>query len=273
MRRFSDLYPNDPRAEKVNYFLEELKIQDLDQRLERQALNPGREPRLQPIVRAYLDARRAAGEDWETGSSRLAAFIDLFGSDHILAELEDENALETILHDASDAEESTEETPRSLRELVVRNRWKEWKEKKFTAASLPDKLVVIAKRRYLLLEEENRTTHRADAALLNDRLITAQTIAAEAPERAESIRRAAQTLYGEKDWARTLLNNPDLTDDEPTQASSPEPETPPDANPAPETAPEGVPAPPDAEPGTKTNEIAPESVPAETIPQESENEE
>ena len=101
----------------------------------------------------------------------------------------------------------------------------------------------------------------------------AQTIAAEAPERAESIRRAAQTLYGEKDWARTLLNNPDLTDDEPTQASSPEPETPPDANPAPETAPEGVPAPPDAEPGTKTNEIAPESVPAETIPQESENEE
>ncbi|MDO5748196.1 MAG: serine/threonine-protein kinase [Planctomycetia bacterium] len=280
MRRFSDLYPNDPRAEKVNYFLEELKIQDLDQRLERQALNPGREPRLQPIVRAYLDARRVAGEDWETGSSRLAAFIDLFGSDHILAELEDENALETILHDASDAEESTEETPRSLRELVVRNRWKEWKEKKFTAASLPDKLVVIAKRRYLLLEEENRTTHRADAALLNDRLITAQTIAAEAPERAESIRRAAQTLYGEKDWARTLLNKPDLTDDEPTQASSPEPETPPETAPehdAPPSdashAPEGVPETPDAEPGTETNEIAPESVPAETIPQESENEE
>lgn len=269
MRRFSDLYPNDPRAEKVNYFLEELKIQDLDQRMERQALNPGREPRLQPIVRAYLDARRAAGEDWETGSKRLAAFIDLFGSDHILAELEDENALETILHDSSDAEESTEEEQRSLRELVVRNRWKEWKGKKFTAISLPDKLVVIAKRRYLLLEEENRTTHRADAALLNDRLITAETIAEEAPERAEAIRRAAQTLYGGKDWARTLLDDPDPSDDATPQSPSAEPETTPDA-----TFPDATPAPEhDATPGTETNDIAPESVPEETIPQEGENEE
>ncbi|MGN0911582.1 MAG: serine/threonine-protein kinase [Thermoguttaceae bacterium] len=275
MRRFSDLYPNDPRAEKVNYFLEELKIQDLDQRLERQALNPGREPRLQPIVRAYLDARRAAGEDWETGSSRLAAFIDLFGSDHILAELEDETALETILHDASDAEESTEEEQRSLRELVVRNRWKEWKGKKFTAISLPDKLVVIAKRRYLLLEEENRTTHRADAALLNDRLITAETIAAEAPERADSIRRAAHTLYGGKEWARTLLDEPDPTDDAPLKSPSPEPITPHGSKPAPEAVPETTPGESLAPPtGTQEiNETTPESVAEETIPQESENEE
>ncbi len=246
MRSFSNLYPNDPRVEKVNYFLEELKIQDLDQRLERQALNTGREPRLQPIVRAYLEARRAAGEDWESGSKRLEAFIDLFGSDHILKELENENALETILHDASDAEDATDKEPRSLRELVVRNRWKEWKGKKFTAVSLPDKLVVIAKRRYLLLEEENRTTHRADAALLNDRLITAETIAENEPQRAEAIRRAAQTLYGEKEWARPLL----------------------DAPAAPEPTPE-----PDEAPGIEMDEIEPESVPEETIPQETGNEE
>ena len=279
MRLFSDLYPNDPRAEKVNYFLEELKIQELDQRLERQSLNPGREPRLQPIVRAYLDARRAAGEDWESGSKRLAAFIDLFGSDHILAELEDENALETILHDASYAETSMEEAPRSLRELAALNRWKEWKGKKFMATSLPDKLVVIAKRRYLLLEEENKMTHRADAALLNDRLITAETIAEEEPERAESIRRAAQTLYGEKGWARPLLINSDTIDDAKTQSPSDEPETTFDAVPAPENVPETTLAPepdatiPDAAPGTETNEIEPESVPEETIPQESKSEE
>ena len=177
-----------------------------------------------------------------------------------------------------------EEAPRSLRELAALNRWKEWKGKKFMATSLPDKLVVIAKRRYLLLEEENKMTHRADAALLNDRLITAETIAEEEPERAESIRRAAQTLYGEKGWARPLLMNSDTIDDAKTQSPSDEPETTFDAVPAPENVPETTLAPepdatipdatiPDAAPGTKTNEIAPESVPAETIPQESENEE
>lgn len=168
-----------------------------------------------------------------------------------------------------------EEAPRSLRELAALNRWKEWKGKKFMATSLPDKLVVIAKRRYLLLEEENKITHRADAALLNDRLITAETIAEEEPERAESIRRAAQTLYGEKGWAQSLLNDPVLTDDAPPQSPSAEPATPPDSKPAPEAVPETTPGESLAPPtGTQEiNETTPESVAEETIPQESENEE
>lgn len=122
-------------------------------------------------------------------------------------------------------------------------------------------------------------THRADAALLNDRLITAETIAEEEPERAESIRRAAQTLYGEKGWARPLLINSDTIDDAKTQSPSDEPETTFDAVPAPENVPETTLAPepdatiPDAAPGTETNEIEPESVPEETITQESESEE
>lgn len=168
-----------------------------------------------------------------------------------------------------------EEAPRSLRELAALNRWKEWKGKKFMATSLPDKLVVIAKRRYLLLEEENKMTHRADAALLNDRLITAETIAEEEPERAESIRRAAQTLYGEKGWARPLLINSDTIDDAKTQSPSDEPETTFDAVPAPENVPETTPGESLAPPtGTQEiNETTPESVAEETIPQESENEE
>lgn len=118
-------------------------------------------------------------------------------------------------------------------------------------------------------------THRADAALLNDRLITAETIAEEEPERAESIRRAAQTLYGEKGWARPLLINSDTIDDAKTQSPYDEPETTFDAVPAPEAVPETTPGESLAPPtGTQEiNETTPESVAEETIPQESENEE
>ena len=216
MKRFVDLYPNDPRAEKINFFLCEIQIDELDQRLERQVANAGRDAPLQPIMRAYLDARRAAQVDWKDGSKKLAAFIELFGSEAILAEI---NAAESEV----DASSKGEGNASSLRGLVVQNRWKLWKGESAPVVSLPDQLVVIAKRRLAALEAETKTTRRADLALLNDRLITAESLEQENPERADAIRRAAEVLYGDAEWARSAFANPGASDVEPADPTPEEP--------------------------------------------------
>ena len=210
MKRFVDLYPNDPRAEKVNFFLCEIQIDELDQRLERLVASPSRDAPLQPIMRAYLDARRAAQADWKDGSKKLAAFIELFGSDAILAEFG--------AADANDLPPKPGENASSLRSLVVQNRWKLWKGETAPVMSLPDQLVVIAKRRLAALDAEVKTTRRADLALLNDRLITAESLEQENPERAAAIRRAAEILYGDSEWARSAFDD---EDDSETEISSP----------------------------------------------------
>ena len=212
MKRFVDLYPNDPRAEKVNFFLCEIQIDELDQRLERQVASPSRDAPLQPIMRAYLDARRAAQTDWKDGSKKLAAFIELFGSDSILAEFD-------AADDVNDAPTKIEENAPSLRGLVVQNRWKLWKGETAPVMSLPDQLVVIAKRRLAALDAEVKTTRRADLALLNDRLITAESLEQENPERAAAIRRAAEILYGDAEWARSAFAGSDNSE---TENSSPD---------------------------------------------------
>lgn len=201
MRRFVDLYPNDPRAEKVNYFLCEIQIEELDQRLERMIPNSGRDASCQPIVRAYLEARRAAHDNWEVGSRKLEAFIELFGSDAILAETRRGERVE-----APDSEtDSGEKKGSSLRGLVVQNRWKLWKGGTPSATSFPDQLVVVAQNRLAALDAEIKTTRRADAALLNDRLIAAEALKDKNPSRAAEIRAAASILYGDSEWARSAF--------------------------------------------------------------------
>ena len=212
MKRFVELYPNDPRSEKINYFLCEIQIDELDQRLERQVLSPGRDAPLQPIVRAYLEARRAAQENWEEGSKRLAAFIELFGSETIVGELDAEDGADESTPIVSGEEKSAS----SLRGLVVQNRWKLWKGGSAPVMSLHDQLVVIAKRRLVALDAEMKTTRRADVALLNDRLITAASIEKENPKRAEAIRRAAEVLYGRYEWAQKALSEPVVVPDDET---------------------------------------------------------
>ena len=205
MKRFVDLYPNDPRAEKVNFFLCEIQIDELDQRLERQVARPSR------------DARRAAQTDWKDGSKKLAAFIELFGSDAILAEFDADATVD-------DAPPKVEENASSLRGLLVQNRWKLWKGEKAPVMSLPDQLVVIAKRRLAALDAEVKTTRRADLALLNDRLITAESLEQENPERAAAIRRAAEVLYGDCEWARSAFadSGSSVTESSPPVDSRPE---------------------------------------------------
>ncbi|MDO5308265.1 MAG: protein kinase [Planctomycetia bacterium] len=202
MRRFVELYPNDPRANKINYFLCELEIDELDTKLERQLQSSGKSGASTPVVRAYLDARRVAMLDWETGREKLRAFIELFGSEAMI------NELDTLLtEERVEVEQLQEQGARRKRKPrdASFNSWRLWHGQKRPVLTTTEQLVTLAARHMQTAQAENEKTRRADLALLNDRLLTAQTLNETQPERAEGMRRAARVLYGDQPWAHSAL--------------------------------------------------------------------
>ncbi len=199
-KTFLNLYPNDQRSTKLRFFMCELEIDELEQRLERLAQTHGRDETAQPLERAYLDARRVSLEDWDRGEEKLRAFVDFFGTDSTDLEIEDES-FESILElDAvKNATSDASKAPQS-------NAWKTWNADIPPTSTLTKQLVVVAKRRLATMRKEQTKARRADLALLNDRLLTAENLQEEDPKRAKQIQNAARVLYGEKVWAQEALD-------------------------------------------------------------------
>lgn len=208
MKRFTELYPNDERVAKINYFLCELQIDELDQRLERQLQNSNRTTDEQPIplARAYLYARKTSLEDWELGAIKLRAFIDLYGSS--LNEIVDEEKNVEEKKEEGEESEASSDAQRlatTKRLPLVPNRWKTWNGEERASWTLIDQLVEIAKRRLASLEKDLEIVRAADLALLQDRLISAERLEETNPQQAEKIRNAAKALYGDRVWAQEKL--------------------------------------------------------------------
>jgi len=199
-RTFLGLYPNDQRAKKIRFFMCELEIDELEQRLERLAQGYGRDASAQPLERVYLDARRASQEEGEQGEEKLRAFIVFFGTDAEDLEIEDES-FDSIL----ELDKTDNKTPRL-------NEWQTWHAAVPPATTLTKQLVVVAKRRLEAARKERTKERRADLALLKDRLLTAKTLQEDDPKRAEQIQNAARVLYGKKIWAQETLDKIKISD-------------------------------------------------------------
>ena len=208
MRKFVDMYPEDSRVDRVNYFLSELEIEELELRLERQVQNTGRGGAKLPVERAYLEACRAASTDRDKGLEQLRAFIILFGT----ATPEELAAFEASLDaDAVDAQTADFYQYGRLSDGASKGRrpednmWRKWNGQRRSAMTIQQQLVYIAKRRLVTQRREIKKTNLADLALLNDRLGDVGAIAQEKPERAKYMYEAAVTLYGEQEWAQGAL--------------------------------------------------------------------
>ncbi len=198
-KTFLDLYPNDRRSTKLRFFMCELEIDELEQRLERLAQTHGRDESAQPLERVYLDARRVSLEDWDRGEKKLRAFVDFIGTDSTDLEIEDES-FESIL-ELDVVRNATSNASKETRP----NAWQTWNAEIPPASTLTKQLVAVAKRRLATLRKEQTKARRADLALLNDRLLTAENLQGDDPKRAEQIQNAARVLYGEKVWAQDAL--------------------------------------------------------------------
>ena len=205
IKRFLELYPNDERCGKMNYFLCELEIEELDAKLERQLQNTNRSTDQQPnpITRAYLYARKISLEDWERGAIKLRAFIELYGADNL--ELPT-NELGESARNPVDANE-TKRYKLAKKLPLAPNRWKTWKGEERANMTLIDQLIEIAKRRLAAVEKNLDVVRSADLALLQDRLISADAVKETNPQYAERIRNAANALYGDCVWAQEKLQD------------------------------------------------------------------
>ena len=210
MARFIENYPDDPRAAKVNYFLSELRVDELDLRLERQLSGVGRGARQSSLEREYLEARRVAADDHELGAKKLRAFIEFREPEHFVLDAETSRLIKP-------AEES------GARIKKRPNRWKEWAEIDRAPSTEVERLVVVAYRRLAELERETAKTRAEDIDALRLGLEAARELDARNPERAQRIRAAARELYGDYDWATELLDAeaPDASKPAPKPASTP----------------------------------------------------
>jgi hypothetical protein len=105
LRLMVELYPNDPRSDAANEWLERLEIEATENRLERRLARRRRGAPSSPIERAYLDALRVAETDPEEGVVKLTAFVELFAD-----EAAKEKARQASEQTSADAEKNATRT-------------------------------------------------------------------------------------------------------------------------------------------------------------------
>ncbi|MBP3530708.1 MAG: serine/threonine protein kinase [Thermoguttaceae bacterium] len=173
LRQMAELYPNDPRSEVANEWLERLEIESTEHRLERRLQRKRRGAPSSPIERVYLDALRVAEENPDEGVAKLTAFVELFDS------------------------APQEEKAREEEEKVEKDEKNE--------AALRQAFVAVATRKLESLREEREKARAEDLALIAERWNAAVELATTNRVEAEKIRAALLELYGERAWASEAL--------------------------------------------------------------------
>ena len=177
LRQMVELYPNDPRSEVANDWLERLEIESTESRLERRLERKRRGAPSSPVERAYLDAVRAAEESSDEGVVKLTAFVALFA-----AEAQEEKA--SVKTERARDDEN----------------------------ALTQALVGVATRKLERLREEREKERAEDLALIVERWNAAVALAPINRAEAEKIRLALIELYGERVWADEALREAKATD-------------------------------------------------------------
>ena len=180
LRRMVELYPNDPRAEVANEWLERLEIETTENRLKRRLARKRRDAPTSPIERAYLDALRVAETNPDEGVVKLTAFIELFASE-------------------TRGEKNAEGTRKS--ENDEKNN-----------AALTQAFVGVATQKLERLLEEREKARAEDLALIAERWSAAVALASTNRAEAEKIRLALIELYGGRAWASEALREAKATD-------------------------------------------------------------
>ena len=211
LRRFVEYYPDDPRAERVRFFLSEIELNKLEKNLKEDMQKTGPLANVLPVQRAYVEACRAVAKDWREGRDKLRAFIILFGSEDLhfdsidrVLEEQREN-LGFIKKPAYSEGNKISNSKTKGKTKQTKNAWVSWNGSVRPGLTLQEQLVILAKRQLVKLQLETKETDLADLALLNDRIERAEDLVENDPERADDMKRAAVLLYGDKEWAAGAL--------------------------------------------------------------------
>lgn len=177
-RNFVSLYPNDSRVEKIQNFLSELDLGNLERRLERRIERKSKDSSLSPVERAYIEAIYEVKNDPERGIAKLKAFVEIFSSEE---------------HEGKNLPISSEDTQQSM------------KKRKLFDRTVNGQCVILAKRRLSQAELEFEKSKAAGISLLEGRLEYADALDQYDPERANTIRHAIIGFYKDQLWAQPIL--------------------------------------------------------------------
>lgn len=175
--RFLSDYSKHAKADVVRFYKTELELAELDRRLERRFLIHDVKT-LSPVERAYMEAISTAKSDPETSIRKLKALIDVFQT-------------ETADHDPLETDDPAPNTVSESRRLRL--------------ASPVELCVDAARRRLQRMEKDIQAINADQAGILRLRLEEAESLTARNPERAAAIWRGIVELYGDRHWAREIV--------------------------------------------------------------------
>ncbi len=219
---FSTWYPNDLRARRVNYFLDELRTVELETRLERQINNSGKIVCKDNVELPYVEACRVAESDPLRGAEMLRAFVVLFGPSGEYRALDQPVDMvffddyvslflrrtrkneEKDLNVGTDEKEGREREEKPKRDTPG-NLWVRWSSGPEALGTSQEQLIFLAKLRIELIRRQVKKENMTGLALLNDRMNSILNDEDFEPERAESMMKAAEEFYGDRDWAWNAL--------------------------------------------------------------------
>lgn len=78
--KFLEGFPDDPRAEEMRQYLDEIELSQLQKRFELRARRTGTADALSPIERAYMEAVRQAASDPDGALLKFQAVVDVYGT-------------------------------------------------------------------------------------------------------------------------------------------------------------------------------------------------
>ena len=166
IRQFLSMYPNDPSAEQVRVFQDELDLQEHERRLERR-MQASASQSLSPVERKYIEILSMSPHNPEQTIDKLRAFIDVFRT----------------------VQSASEESVSPYR---------------YTSSPV-EICVELARRRLKKLEQEVGEINEEQEYVLRRRLDEAADLDSKDSQRAEEIRRGIIELYQDHRWARELL--------------------------------------------------------------------
>jgi len=183
MTRFLELYPEDERAAAVRQHVQELEQYRLDRQLARSARR-GTDKEMAPVERAYRQALQLASADPAAALDLFEALVAVFGSppDDTPDKTRDETQDKTKKPGAQRHEEATVALARQQIERL---------------RPIADRAIAAE---YQLVE---RQLQRADELAASGQPSSGQHSSGQAA--AEAIWRGVVLLYGEKPWARPLV--------------------------------------------------------------------
>jgi len=189
---FLDLYPNDPRREQMSHYIEEIKLEKLQQKMQREfdfRINRLQNADdLQPLERLCLEAFTLARTQPEKAVAKLQAILDLYGSN-----LEPLHEREEISSDEPSPAEKTKTGSEDMREGRPRSE------------SQYDLYLELVRRRLLTIQDQLTTQIEEQKKFLQNRLDKAAEINWILPEQADKIRHGIIEIYRDTPWAATFV--------------------------------------------------------------------